>query len=174
MDVASQLLDSATAVYSVAPPHPYIAGKSKHAQPGNPVEVCSETEPATSPSEMPVPTGEASPLSEPAAPTVESDDSASASDVSNVPSEAALGFADEAVLQTVSWFRQGTKVHIVASEESGMNKTPVCRDFPFAQAPQDEGGDLSTVDGEDLCKRCVARAPCYLYEALASLHSWSY
>ena len=58
---------------------------------------------------------------------------------------------DDAV-DTLKWFLQGTKVHILRHDSEEGERLPWCRDVPYAQEPQRIGEGLATMNINQICQ----------------------
>ena len=106
--------------------------------------------------------------------TSPSDSSPSASDHSADGEDLLAVMPEESVGQSLPWFIQGARTHIVKSTDETHQMVPWCRDHPFVQECKKRGEGFSAVAKQQLCQRCLARMPRSIYAALAEHCSWQH
>ena len=71
---------------------------------------------------------------------------------------------------TVKWFKQGKKLHVVSGIDEAARPISWCRDKPFVQEPAQEGHGIAPLSPEVLCAKCLARMPRGVYKAIFDFH----
>ena len=67
---------------------------------------------------------------------------------------------DPVALAEVEWFIQGKRWHLVSEvSQDDFRVTPWCRDKPYDQDPRERGFGIEALEYDNLCHRCLARAP---------------
>ena len=98
--------------------------------------------------------------------------SPSASDVSAEGQDLVGVIPPEGTIDHVKWFLQGTKIHVLRSDDLQGRRLPWCRETAFHQDPQQIGEGITTMDISKMCQRCLSRMPRVLYAALSEHCGW--
>ena len=101
-----------------------------------------------------------------------SDSSPSASDHSADGEDLLAVMPEEQVGQSLPWFVQGTRIHIMKATNESHELIPWCRDSPFVQECKRRGEGFSEVAKEKVCQRCLARMARSIYASLAEHCQW--
>ena len=102
----------------------------------------------------------------------ETDGSSSASDASAEGLDLVGVVPPEGVMETMRWFLQHKRVHILKSDNEEGRHVPWCRDAPFVQDPTKTGEGLITMRRSSVCQRCLGRMPRALYVSMAEQCGW--
>lgn len=71
---------------------------------------------------------------------------------------------------TVKWFKQGRKLHVISGIDEAARPISWCRDKPFAQEPAQEGQGIAPLRPEVTCAKCLARMPRGVHKAILEFH----
>ena len=157
-------------------PDPDLSGQEAISDGSGAIEVAPGALPGDSgpaPVEPPLP--EKAPVSPAAAQSGSSSDSSSSASDCSVDAVDLEGILpDETAAETIPWFIQSARTHVVSEVGDDGRLTPYCRDQPFAQDPARRGEGFLKGGLNVVCQRCLGRMPRGLYLALSEHCGWDH